>query len=45
MVKMIESGIGDQPRCFAVGEMTDILERDAAMPGSQRGQPAWGGRR
>jgi hypothetical protein len=31
LMKMIENGIGDQLRCFAVGEMTYILQHDAAI--------------
>ena len=31
LVKMIENGIGDQPRCFAVGEVTNILQHYAAI--------------
>jgi hypothetical protein len=28
---MSENGIGDQPRCLAVGEMAHILQHDAAI--------------
>jgi hypothetical protein len=31
MVKVIENGIGDQAQCFAVWEVTDILQHDAAI--------------
>jgi len=31
LVKMIENGIGDKPRCFAVGKVTHILQRYAAI--------------
>ena len=31
LVKMIENGIGDQLRCFAVREMTYILHHYAAI--------------
>ena len=31
MVKVVENGTGDQPRRFAVREMTNILEDNAAI--------------
>jgi hypothetical protein len=28
---MMGNGLGDQPRCFAVRQMTDILQQQAAI--------------